>query len=137
MHPRLLLCIEHSLGGHLRLEHVREPQALRLRGRVHVLIRDAADVDRAQVLRDVAECPLFREIRRRPDRARPHDTIHVVRLRVVEQSVPSRVERGDFLSLKELERVDARRAVPVCAQRVDVAEERRIDCAVLKLFGAI
>lgn len=66
---------------------------------MHVLVRDATDVDCAQVLRDVAERPLFRDIRSRPNWARPDDAIHIILLCVVEKTVPPWTERGDLFPL--------------------------------------
>ena len=136
MYPELLI-----RGGRLvrdlGLEEVREPQSLGLGRRVHVLVRDATDVDVAEVLRDLGERPLLGDVTVRPDAPRPDDSVDIVCAGGVSEAVPLRVERGDLLALEEVERVDARRPVAVGAQRVDVAQERGVGGAVLELRGAV
>ena len=103
---------------------------------MHVLVRDAADVDIAQVARCALERPVLRT-RILADGARPEDAVDVVRARGVGEAVALWAERGDLLALEEVERVDARCAVAVGAQGVDIAQERGVGGAVLELRGAV
>ena len=127
---RLVLALD------LGLEEVREPQALGLARGVHVLIRDAADVHVAQVARDPVERPVL-GAGVLADGARPDDAVDVVRARRVPEPVAFRGERADLLALEEVERVDARGAVPVRAEGVDVAEQGGVRRAVFELGGGI
>jgi hypothetical protein len=131
VHARLLRRI--GRRGGLRLEDVGEPETLGLGRRVHVLVRDAADVHGAQVRGDVAQGPRLWGGVGRADRLRPDDAVDVELLRGVREAVARGAERGDLLALQQVERVDARGAVAVGAQRVDVAQQGRVGGAVCEL----
>ena len=130
-HP---ICPGLALG--LGFEEVREPQPLGLARGVHVLVRDAADVHVAQVARDPIERPVL-GAGVLADGARPDDAVDVVRARRVPEPVAFRGERADLVALEEVERVDARGAVPVRAEGVDVAEQGGVRRAVFELGGGI
>lgn len=101
---------------------MREPQALGLGRRVHELVRDAADVDLAQVALDVGEGPLLgaRGVRREGVAAAvPDDAVNAV-LGVARQAVAERVERGHFLALQDVDGVNLRGPVRVRPHGVDL-----------------
>ena len=64
------------------------------------------------------------------DGARPYDAVDVVRARGVGEPVALGGQSGDFFALEEVEWVDAGSTVPVRAEGVDVAEERRVGGAI-------
>lgn len=77
--------------------------------------------------------PLLRILPQLLHRLRPDDPIHVVLLLVIREPVPRRVQRGDFLALDEVQRVNARCTVAVGAYGVHVAQQSRISAPVIKL----
>ena len=65
------------------------------------------------------------------------DAISVEVCARVGETVPLGAERGDLFALEEVKRVDARGAVAVRAEGVDVAEERGVGGAVCELGGGV
>jgi len=94
---------------------VREPEALGFGRRVHILVRDAPYVDRPEVVRDVAQGPVLGFVRSFADVFCPYDSVDIIRPRVVDESIPLRVERVNVLTLEEVQRVYACSAMPVRA----------------------
>ena len=111
----MLLLVNTWKDRRARFQNVREPEALSLGGRVHILIRDATYVDRTEVVRDVAQGPVLGFVGNFANALCPQDSIDVIRPCVVDKSIPLWVESVNVLTLEEVQRVYACSSVPVNA----------------------
>ena len=98
MYAFLLAIIQQQRLG-TRFQDVREPETLGLGRRMHVLVRDAPDIHRVQVIRDIAQRPVLRGLRRLADALRPQYPVDVVRLGAVDEPVSLRIERADVIAV--------------------------------------
>lgn len=103
----MLLLVNTWKDRRARFQNVREPEALSLGGRVHILVRDATYVDRTEVVRDVAQGPVLGFVGSFADALCPQDSIDVICPCVVDKSIPHWVESVDVLTLEEVQRVYA------------------------------
>jgi hypothetical protein len=85
-----------------RFQNVREPEALSLRGRMHVFVRDTPQVDRLEVICDVAQDPGLAFLGCFTDALCPQYSVDVVRPRGVSESISPWVERVDVFALEEI-----------------------------------
>jgi hypothetical protein len=95
----VLLLVNVREDRRARLQNVREPKALTLGGRVHILVRDATHVNRTEVVSDVAQGPVLRFVESFADALCPQDSIDVIRPRVVDKSIPLWVKSVNVVTL--------------------------------------
>lgn len=97
-----LLLVNTGKDRRVRFQNVREPEALSLGRRVHILVRDATHVDRTEVVRDVAQGPVLGFVGSFADALCPQDSIDVIRLCVVDKSIPLWIQSINVLTLEEV-----------------------------------
>jgi len=106
---------------------------------MHVFVRNPANIDRAKAVCNLPKSPPLPGSGLRwlgTNGICPYDAVDIIFLLLVKESVTSRIQRGNFLTLEDVQGVNARSTVPMSSQRVHITEEGSITVSILQLdFG--